>query len=126
MIITDALQQITFDPDSTQSSQFSGEFMLQLINIHAKWKVKVSLFSSIIMITHQGILDKINLQISFVLTFYKYLPLLVQLILNQKSFIICYPLKLFASYLNKLSHDIIENHVELLKNFWYLGKFNHE
>jgi hypothetical protein len=51
--------------------------MLQLINIHAKWKVKVSLFSSIIMITHQGILDKISLQISFVLTFYKYLPLLV-------------------------------------------------
>jgi hypothetical protein len=100
--------------------------MLQLINIHAKWKVKVSLFSSIIMITHQGILDKISLQISFVLTFYKYLPLLILLILNQKSFMINYPLKLFASYLKKLTHNIIKNHAELLQSFWCLGKFNHE
>jgi hypothetical protein len=54
--------------------------MLQLINTHVKQKLEASLLSSTIMIAHQGTLDKINLQISFVLIFYKYLRLLILLI----------------------------------------------
>jgi hypothetical protein len=51
--------------------------MPQLIKTHAKYWPKAFLLSLKTMTPHQGTLDKTNLQISFVSTFYKYQPLLI-------------------------------------------------
>ena len=51
--------------------------MPQLIKTHVKYWTKAFLLSLKTMTALQGTLDKTNLQISFVLTFYKYLPLLI-------------------------------------------------